>query len=364
MPGSKEYETRQSLYEHRVALLQQHNGKPERLWDMAVNHLSDRTEAELSQLRGLRATRKSGKPSIGQVATHQFKRHFLGQMRNSVLPEQKSWAHLNSVEADIDQGACGSCWAVSTATMLNANAEINGFNRSFSAQELVSCVPNPHHCGGSGGCQGSTAELAMNWVMDQGLDTTEGTPYLGVDSTCKKRQARLRSSLLAHGDDGKGRLDDMIAIGFHSSSAVSQGLSLGIRGWERLPENDYEPLMRAVATVGPAVVSVGASGWNAYGSGIFDGCDRDSVIDHAVTLVGYGKDVSRNQKYWTIKNSWGLSWGENGKIRLLRHDGVNHCGTDYQPAEGTACDGGPSSVKVCGMCGILYDAVVAHFHKN
>jgi cathepsin L len=326
-PGTEEYEKRRSLYEQRIALVQDHNSKPNRLWEMAVNHLSDRTEVELAQLRGLRAMRKSSKRSVGLIGAHRNS-HFLSQVRNSVLPEEKDWSHLSTLEADVDQGACGSCWAVSTATMLNANAQINGYNRTFSAQELVSCTPNPHHCGGSGGCQGSTAELAMNWVMDAGLDTDSGTPYLGSDSVCKKQRT---ASLLGNGEDGSGKLEDMIAIGFHAGSPLSQGLALGIKGWERLPENDYEPLMRALATVGPAVVSVGASGWNSYGSGIFDSCNKDSVIDHAVTLVGYGKDSTRNAKFWTIKNSWGLSWGENGKIRLLRHDGVSHCGTDYQP---------------------------------
>ena len=33
-----------------------------------------------------------------------------------------------------------------------------------SAQELVDCVGNPHHCGGSGGCNGATTELAMAYV--------------------------------------------------------------------------------------------------------------------------------------------------------------------------------------------------------
>ena len=29
-------------------------------------------------------------------------------------------------------------------------------------------------------------------------------------------------------------------------------------------------------------------------------------------------------------------------MRLLRHDGDDHCGIDHKPQMGTACDGGPS----------------------
>lgn len=361
--GTKEYDMRHGIYQRRVEEVQQHNGRPHRRWSAVVNHLSDRTEAELSQLRGLRImqTSKKGK-SVGVVGAHRAGAQFLGQIKSAVLPDQKSWAHLNAVKAGFDQSACGSCWALATSIMLQANAEINGYNRTFSPQELVNCVPNHHNCGGSGGCAGATVELAMNWVMDSGLNTEEKTPYVGVDQSCGKETPQ---SLLSAAHDGHA-LDDMIAVGFHpAKSSSSPGALIDLKGWERLPENEYEPLLRAVAERGPAAVSVAAGEWSTYGSGIFDSCTSNAVIDHAVTLIGYGKDAKTNEKYWTIKNSWGLQWGEQGgTIRLLRHEGNIHCGTDSQPKVGTGCDGGPSSVHVCGMCGILYDSVVPHFQKK
>jgi len=354
-----EYEQRRILFEERLEQVQHQNSKPHRRWNAVVNHLSDRTEAELLQLRGLRVMKaddKARRPA-GVIGAH-LKGQFLGQIKSAVLPEEKSWTHLKTAQLDIDQSACGSCWAIAAATMLQANAEINGYNRTFSPQELVSCVPNPHNCGGSGGCDGSTVELAMNWVVDEGLETEKATPYFGGNGVCQKSAG---ASLISH-DDG-GNLADMIAVGFHAASGASAGASLGLKGWERLAENEYEPLMTAVAETGPVAVSVSAGPWSGYGGGIFDSCNKDAVIDHAVTLVGYGVDKARNDKYWIIKNSWGLGWGENGNIRMLREEGNVHCGTDNQPKVGTGCDGGPSSVHVCGMCGILYDSVVAHFKK-
>jgi len=50
----------------------------------------------------------------------------------------------------------------------------------------------------------------------------------------------------------------------------------------------------------------------------------NSDLDHAVAFVGFGKDDDLNLKFWTIKNSWGPDWGENGYIRMER--GVNYCG--------------------------------------
>jgi cathepsin L len=359
--GTQEYEDRLKLFERRIEEVNNHNNQPNRLWNAAINHLSDRTKNELSMLRGLRPMRLAqDQASTGEVSLQRQGGSFLRQVKNATYPAEVSWIHLKSVEAPSDQAACGSCWAVATSTMLAANSEINGHDRTYSPQELVDCVPNPHQCGGTGGCQGSTTELAMNWVMERGLETAADTPYYGIDMHCKK--AVDSSSLLM--TKGEESLSQMIAIGFHGpQSESSEGLKLGLRGWERLPENDYEPLIRAVAFTGPVAVSVAADAWQSYDSGIFDSCGVDAVIDHAVTLIGYGTDPERsNAKYWTIKNSWGPDWGEGGTIRLLRHEGNAYCGTDYHPEDGTGCKGGPSSVKVCGMCGILYDSVVAHFN--
>lgn len=356
--GSEEFKMRHAIFKHRLQQIHSHNKNAHKRWTAAVNHLSDRTSDELAQLRGLRPL-KAGKRGSGVVGAHTG--NFLDQIQSSTIEDEKSWSHLTAVSTNVDQSACGSCWAVATATVLRANAEINGYNRTFSAQELVDCVPNPHHCGGTGGCAGSTVELAFNWVMEQGLDTLEGTPYLAQDTTCKKTASPLLLS--TDGSHQPANLDDMIAVGLHASAPSSGGMAIGLTGWTRLPENEYQPLLQAVATVGPVAISAAARAWHSYHLGIFDGCKRDAVIDHAVTIVGYGKDG--DVKYWTIKNSWGNEWGEQGNIRMLRHDGAEqHCGTDKQPEVGTACDGGPSEVHVCGMCGILYDSVVPHFQKS
>ena len=64
-------------------------------------------------------------------------------------------------------------------------------------------------------------------------------------------------------------------------------------------------------------MSVDATQWGAYESGIFTAWNKESpVINHAVVLVGYGKEDGVG--YWTIRNSWSPSWGEAGYIRIAR----------------------------------------------
>jgi len=352
--NSSEYQLRHKLFVQRAIEVDQHNSKPERLWTAKINHLADRTDSELAQLRGWRGVRSTSRRSVAGISPHMHGRPgmFLSQRSNSVgprLPEEISWGNLSSIQADTNQGGCGSCWAIAATTVLNSAAEKAGLGRTFSEQDLVDCVPNPHHCGGTGGCSGATVELAMNFVVTSGVRDTSRAPYFGVDHACA-------ASLLQTPSQEDFNFDSMVAVGVHTSPAASAGMRLGLKAWERLPENEYEPLLHALVQHGPVAISVAASSWSFYNEGIFDSCSKDAVIDHAVTLFGYGKDAASGRKFWEIKNSWGLGWGMQGNIRLLREDAVT-CGTDWQPEVGTGCDGGPTSVTVCGHCGILYDAV-------
>lgn len=362
---SPESADRFSLWLQRKGEVESHNSQPQRRWTAAVNSLSDRTEAELSELRGWR-----GKSSSAAGASGSQGRVFFNQMGAArPLPEEyTNWTNLLTTQTIMNQGACGSCWAVTSATVLNAHSEIYQAGDRYSAQELVDCVPDPHKCGGDGGCKGATVELAMNYAVFNGLAKEQAVPYRGRDGICKNDVSAPATGLLSgnfdsdSGDSGES-LHSLVSPGVHVSPKNSAGTRMGLIGWERLPENAYLPLLRALFERGPVGVSVAASGWSLYGHGVFDGCSKDAVVDHAVTLIGYGIDRKTDEKYWLIQNSWGPHWGESGHIRLLRtdNDDVDQCGVDHKPEAGTGCEGGPKQVKICGMCGILYDNVVPHF---
>lgn len=54
-----------------------------------------------------------------------------------------------------------------------------------------------------------------------------------------------------------------------------------------------------------------------YTGGVY--CDETGDMDivHDVSIVGYGV-TEEGKKYWTVRNSWGTHWGENGFFRVCR----------------------------------------------
>lgn len=354
-PNSKEYALRRDIFYQEAQKIQAHNAKQSRLWTAQINHLTDLTEVEFAAMQGWNGGSK-GRSGQG-VQLNQVMESEQGELRKTV-----DWRNLSSMQEKRNQGHCGSCWAFATTSMLMANYEIKKQHvRTFSAQELLDCVLNEKECGGTGGCHGGTAEVAMQYITEHGLADEETRPYFAKTGTC--RQAS--SSFLSRRTRPQG-----IGVEEHRGHD-SSGAQLGLVGWKTLPENKAEPLMRAV-TQGPVAISVAATPWKGYQGGVFDGCGQDTTLGttlgHAVLLMGYGHEPIYDANYWTVLNSWGGQWGESGHIRLLRGNSAEeddaYCGTDHAPEKGVECKPYRDQVKVCGMCGMLYDSVAVVFNDQ
>ncbi|CAE7722709.1 EMB2654, partial [Symbiodinium microadriaticum] len=321
--GSREFEERHRIFQARAEEVQALNRRPSRRWTAGLGPLADYRDEELQALRGWRGT--AGSQADDPSA--------LVQVRS--LPEHFNWTSLAALREVASQGSCGSCWAVTSAVVLTAHAEISGRPRSFSAQELVDCVPNPKHCGGKGGCTGATVELAMSYAMHVGLRKESEMPYKAKSSECglqslQPAPSTLQTATAFNQDSGHEALDvkdqyraqveeDLAALAYlhehsdlqaprvHRAAADSAGLGFGLQGWEKLPPNRQEPLLRALYERGPVGVSATVS---LTGELLSLMLLEDSVIDHAVTLIGYGRDSKSGDLFHLIQNSWGSNWGE------------------------------------------------------
>ncbi|PRP82211.1 hypothetical protein PROFUN_10420 [Planoprotostelium fungivorum] len=331
--SAEELLARKAAFENRLATVRAHNANPGFSWKRGINHMSDWTHEEKNSMKGYdknigHAMRTKRAKVVSNVPNKQE------DSENATLPQYVDWRDLGVVTPVKDQGQCGSCWTFATAETAESHYAIaTGHLGELSEQHVLDCVPNPLQCGGQGGCSGGTVELAYSNLLLPGTGgmVSEWTyPY-------------------------RSYFGDAFQCSFNRSRTA---VFANITGYVTLPTNKYKPLMIAVATLGPIAISVDASAWHDYESGVFNGCNQTNPdIDHAVQLVGYGTDEKLGD-YWLVRNSWGPKWGEKGYIRIYRSDSEEgRCGEDITPRDGEGCADGPPQVEVCGTCGILFDSV-------
>jgi len=370
-PDSLEFLERFTIFRQSLDKVEEQNNKPKPMWTAGLNLLSDRTHAEIRDLTGWRGLRTTNEGGRG-VMLQNLRGGTIGH-----LPKHVDYLDLQTTKlSHIRHQACGDCWAAATAAQLEAHAELHlGKFRKFSEGEINRCTENPHSCGGSGGCGGSTSELALHNALLNGLwqqdDHVSNCP-------AHRRELDSKSAKPPH-EWGPGirewvpELTQDVLDGVDASlpepaaPAAAPSMSFGMYAWERLEVNRMLPMMHALIERGPISVAV-STDWHNYGDGIFDGCSKDAEIAHAVLLIGYGREETRHHgkvKFWLIQNSWGSDWGQDGKFKLLRtHEDERLCGIDHQPELGTTCAEGPAEVEVCGPCGLFYDTTVPHLHAT
>jgi len=318
-PGP-ELERHRRVFEANLATIRAHNADTSRTWRAGVNQFTDLDKQDMEFYKGIDKNIMHGRRAKANTAAPRA-------TLPGDLPISVDWRDQGVVTSVKSQGHCGSCWTFAATEALESVVAIStGKLFTFSEQEFVSCVENTEQCGGTGGCSGATMELAYDYAIENGLATEWTYPYTSY-----------------YGEDGNCTMDSI-------DPPVA-----GITGYTVNPTNSYKDLITSVATVAPVAVTVDASVWHLYESGIFDGCNQETPdLDHGVLLVGYGTEDGTG--YYLIRNSWGPAWGESGYIRIQRTaDEASLCGVDVTPADGVGCEGGPENVTVCGTCGILYD---------
>lgn len=211
----------------------------------------------------------------------------MDELDTSSLPAAFDWREKGAVNDVKNQGSCGSCWAFATvANVEGVNFLKTGKLVSLSEQELVDCEKTDQ------GCNGGLPSNAYDWMIKNkvGLELESAYSYKGRDQTC---------------------------------STVASKEVVFIAGWKKVSQ-DEDQIAAALVQSGPLAIGINAGPMQWYMGGVADPWDllcSKTKLDHGVAIVGFGTD---KKKYWTIRNSWGASWGEKGYYRIVR--GTGKCG--------------------------------------
>lgn len=206
-----------------------------------------------------------------------------------------TWVNRNKVTPIKYQGVCGSCWAFTSAAVLESNFSIRrNWNLDISEQNILDCseAVQPVYRGGqvvnikskAGTCQGGWYGPVFEYYKSNSAALENQAPYKFKEAYCIPSRTNQYK---------------IVAWGYVKSNAG-------------IPE--VREMKEALCKYGPIAACVKVTpAFQAYRSGIFDefaDCSGERDINHAITIVGWDD----NKGAYLVKNSWGTQWGDKGYV--------------------------------------------------
>lgn len=295
-------------------LIEKHNRNPKHVAELGLNDFSHLSQEEInSQLKGGKFGAQPGivKRGVGnQINWSSFNGAILKVPVYSytstpgyTAPASVDWTKRGFNTPVRSQSPCGNCWAFAATAGLEASLWKNlKTNVTLSPQQLTDCAGGSY---GNNGCDGGFSIPAYNYIFQNGIITDSYYPFKGAQGTCS----------------------------YSGLSDKSHGNLYSVSKMYMSEAGNDQALMELLDKYGPVTVGFDASSqlFNSYAGGVFASPKSPSFpmcttkIDHAMLLVGYGKDNATGEDIWLIKNQWGKSWGIDGYMKVSRAV-KNNCG--------------------------------------
>jgi cathepsin X len=244
---------------------------------------------------------------------------FLVTHTNDVeLPQSFTWSNVNGVNyltKNLNQHIpvyCGSCWAHGAISSLSDRVKIK---RNASFPDINLSIQFILNCKMGGSCNGGDHLATYKAIHDYGsIPFEDCMVYQACSSDSKEEACRNREDFECVAKNICRTCDTFSSHGGTCNPIMSYP-NATIESYGSVKGSDN--MMREIYKNGPIACGINAEEILDYTGGVVDLPKKMKMINHIISIVGWGYDENIDKQYWIIRNSWGSYWGEMGFLRLV-----------------------------------------------
>ena len=271
----------------------------------------------------------SSEPRLNVNYTYSIGHKLLQTIDTSILPTYFNWMDNIDITRPMNQGTCGSCWAVAASTALSdvfvASKRVT--NPNLSPGYILSCYPQQQ-------CEGGNPFLAIRDMELHGARSNDCIPSTLPIQVCKchtdgpSYYPEETRSICIPPDLSKYSKEEAEIIQSYLNSLYGTDTTVNL---SQVPITSIQKIVKDhIYKHGPVVtgfhvfknfmigdfretndIYIETQSYQGIPGIDYNHLDTDWVGSHAVVIVGWGETPIEGTMvpYWICRNSWGENWG-------------------------------------------------------